>query len=263
MILASLTPAAGAGDPDAFVAAYQKKISQAKGVAADETVALLADLLSYDGILPDEAVYSYLDFVKDVCIYLEDEHWSDPGVYESLREDSIISVREGEGGVGYWLNYIAIRAALGGKLSAAYDTFLALMGQYLSGYLIDDMALMISWDELAQFLVDWSVFQQNYPDFVEIESVASDLRFGLYLYAGCFNLDNTPVILHDIMLAQEVQESYAKFLGDPKNSACVYYSEIEALFAVWQDNEFVYTQAVKDFIHELDVQLYGEESIEE
>lgn len=221
----------------------------------------LATSSTRDGRLLDADVQKFMKFVDQVCDYLCNEYWDDATVYGILQEDSLISVREGESGIGYGPNYAAIHTVLNGKLSKAYDTYLRHMTEYLSRYLIDDMALMLSWDQLAQLLVDWSVFLKDYPDFIAVDSVNSNLRYGLYLYAGCFNLDNTPVIAYDAaleieMLEESVKASYEKFLSNPANEVCVYYADIEALYKTWERNNFEYTQEVKDFIDGLDAKLH-------
>jgi predicted secreted protein len=187
---------------------------------------------------------------------LIDEYWDDDAFAENLGDNDLISPRYGEGGIGYGANYGSVRAAVGGRLSEAYDRYLELCETYFSGYMVDDMALMISWDDLAQFLIDWSVFRISYPRFIEIDTVDSVIRFGLYLYAGCYNLDNTPVIEYDNTLSPEVKASYEKFLSNPASGDVLYCDDIERLYEVWTVNNFEYTQDVQDFIEELEAKLY-------
>ena len=217
---------------------------------------LLDELLSCDGTLPDAAVSEFMDALAGISDSLCDDYWDDDAFVEKLGDDSLISPRYGEGGVGYGVNYGAVRAALGGRLSEAYDRYFELSETYFSAYLVDDMALMLSWDDLAQLLIDLSVFRISYPRFIEIDSVDDDIRFGLYLYAGCFNLDNTPVIDYDNTLSPEVTASYEKFLSNPASGDVLYYDDIERLYEVWKAREFTYTQDVQDFIEELEAKLY-------
>jgi len=241
---------------DAFAAAYAEKLDAAPGTSLDEAQTLLGELLSCDGTLPDAAISGYMDFLYRISASLLDDYWDDDAFAENLGDNSLISPRYGEGGIGYGANYGAVRAALGDRLSEAYGRFFELSETYFSGYLVDDMALMISWDGLAQFLIDWSVFRISYPRFIEIDSVDGDIRFGLYLYAGCFNLDNTPVIYYDDTLSPNVKASYEKFLNDPASGDVLYYGDIEELYEVWKANSFMYTQDVQDFIAELEAKLY-------
>ena len=245
-----------AESPDAFAASYLEKLNAAPGESLDEAQALLDALLSYDGTLPDAAVSDYMDFLYRISNSLCDDHWEDAAFAENLGDSHLISPRYGEGGIGYGANYGAVHAALGDRLSEAYDRYFEIRETYFSGYLVDDMALMISWDDLAQFLVDWSVFRISYPRFVEIDSVDGDLRFAMYLYAGCFNLDNTPVIDDDDALSPEVKASYEKFLNDPASGDVLYRDDIENLYELWRVNSFTFTQDVQDFIEELEAKLY-------
>jgi len=154
--------------------------------------------------------------------------------------------------IGYGTNYTAIHAALSGKLSDAYESYLKLREKYDSAYWVSDGALGMSWDDLAQMLIDWSGFQKSYPDFVDRASVNDTLESALRLYTGYLNLDNTRVIQMNYSrtaatLAQDVKASYEKFLGDPQNKVCVSYNVIDTLYQTWKASQFQYTQAVKDF----------------
>jgi hypothetical protein len=216
----------------------------------------LSAMISRNGILPDSEVKEFLDFIGEVSDYLNNDYWVDLNNYEDLPEHRLISFRFGEGGIGYGLNYTAIRTALYGRLSEAYTVFLELREQYNSQYLIDDMALRMSWDEWAQMIIDWSSFQRNYPDFVENISVT----FYVWIYVGCFNLDNTPVIWHitleQSILEQSVKASYERFLSNPESKIVAYYDDIEALYKIWEASNFEYTQSVRDFIDALEAKLY-------
>lgn len=244
---------------DAFTVSYDKKLNAATGKSPDEARTLLDELLSCDGTIPDAAVSGYMNFLGKILSSLSDNYWDDEEYAESLRNNDPISPRYGEGGIGYGANYGAIHTALGGRLSEAYDRYFEIMETYLTGYLVDDMALMISWDDLAQYLVDLSVFRICYPRFIEIDSLDDDLRFGFYLYAGCFNLDNTPVVDYDNTLSPDVKASYEKFLNDPASGDVLFYKNIEMLYQVWKDNNFVYTLDVQNYIAELEAKLYGAE----
>ncbi|MCL2146345.1 MAG: zinc-ribbon domain-containing protein [Synergistaceae bacterium] len=257
--VSSATPAPTPGFPEnsgEFEAAYIKMIENAPGETVEETEVFMADLLTYRGILPDSAVSSFISLVNRVADHLSEVYWNDDAFYEKLRGNSFISARLGEGGIGYGVNYTAINVALTGRLSPAYNRYLGMTEQYLSNYLVDDMALMISWDDLAQWIVDLSSLMEDFPDFIENEAVNGDLRFALYLFAGCFNLDNTPVIDYNDQLSPEVKASYEKFLANPESKACGYYDDIETLYNLWDSNNFRVSKDVSDFIKELEERLY-------
>jgi len=213
-------------------------------------------MLQSGDILPDETVSIFMEMVGNISNYFSFVHWDDPVIYENIRQGDLVSVRYHEGMIGYGANYIEIHAALSGKLSEAYDTYLAYAGEYFTHYIIDDMALMISWDDLAKYIVDWSVFHQENPDFVASGDVSHSILLGVAVYTGCIQLDNTPVIDNG-ELVEEVKESYIRFLNNPENRACDYYFDIEALYQVWEDNGFWYALDVEDYIKDLDARLFG------
>jgi hypothetical protein len=256
--LVLLTLCAFAGASDAVTDAYLRKLSAAPGRSLDEVQPMLDALLDFEGMLPDEAVSGFLEFLGRIVGSLCDDHWNDEAFAGALGDDGLISTRHGESGIGYSTNYGAMRAALNNRLSEAYGRYLELTETYFSYYLVDDMAMMISWDDLAQYIIDWSVFKISYPRFLDIETVDSDIRLGVILYAGCFILDNTPVIYKNA-LSKDVRASYESFLSDPASGDALYYDDIAALYKVWKDNGFKYTKAVQNYINDLEVKLFGAE----
>jgi hypothetical protein len=257
--LVLLVPCAFAEASDADIAAYLQKLSAAPGRSLDEARSMLDALLAFEGTLPDEAVSGFMAFLGRIVDSLCDEYWDDETFADTLGENDLVSTRGGEGGIGYGFNYGAARAAFGDRLSEAYERYLELMEIHFSDYMVDDMALRTSWDGLAQFIIDWSVFRISYPRFIEVESVDNDIKFGVYLYTGCFNLDNTPVIYRNA-LSEEVRASYESFLSNPASADVIlYYDDIAALYKVWKDNGFKYTKAVQKFIKDFEIKLYGTE----
>ena len=242
----------------ATAAGYIEEMAAATGTSLDDARSLLDALLAYEGTIPDEVVSGFMDFLDRVVVSICDEYWDDEAFADTLGDDDLVSTRGGEGGIGYGVNYGAVRAAFGDKLSDAYDWYLELMEKHFSSYLVDDMALRPSWDGLAQFIIDWTDFRLCFPRFVELDAVDSDIEFGVYLYTGCFNLDNTPVIYKNA-LSEEVKASYEWFLSAPGSSEVLYYDDIAALYKVWKDNGFKYTKAVQKFIKDFEVKLYGTE----
>ena len=192
---------------DAAIAAYLQGLNAAPGRSLDEARSMLEALLAFEGTLPDEAVSGFMTFLARIADSLCDEYWDDEAFADTLGDNDLVSTRHGEGGIGYGTNFGAARAAFGDRLSEAYELYLELAETYFSSYMVDDMALLISWDGLARFIIDWSAFRISYPRFIEIGAVDSDIEFGVYLYAGCFNLDNTPVIYKNA-LSEDVRVSY-------------------------------------------------------
>ena len=254
LLLAASAHAAGMSSAEAD---FIDRLSRAEGGSIQEAQEYIDEMTRLEGVLSDETVSNYLEYLWIISDTLTDEYWDDYEFGELLPPEWVVSARFGEGGVSFGPNYAAIYDILGGKLSDAYNQYFSLTAKYLTGYLVDDMALMISWDDLAQWLIDWSAFEAEYPDFVDIDEVWGNLRFGMYLYAGCFNLDNTPMIdFSKNTLTPEVRSSYEKFLADPASESCIYYDEIKALYGLWRDNNFVCSAEVQDHIESIDAFLY-------
>jgi len=243
---------------DAAVAAYLQELNAAPGKSLDEARFMLDALLAFEGTLPDEAVSGFMTFLARIVDALCDEYWDDEAFADALGDNDLVSTRHGEGGIGYGTNFGAARAAFGGRLSEAYEMYLELAEKHFASYMVDDMALLTSWDGLAQFIIDWSAFRISYPRFIEIGAVDSDIEFGVYLYAGCFNLDNTPVIYNNA-LSEDVRASYEWFLNAPGSGDVLYYDDIAELYEVWKANGFKYTKAVQKCIKDIEIKLYGME----
>ena len=233
--------------------------NEASYKSLEDIQALLNDLLASSGTLTDEAVSDFIAFVAEAGYYLFDDHWNDHVFAEGLGEDSLISPRFSESGIGYDVHYSALRARLQGRLSEAYDRYLTLCEKYFSAYIVDDLALMMTWEDMAHFLIDWSVFRTSYPRFLKAEIVDDDIRFGLFLYAGCFDLVNTPVI-DENRLSPDVKASYEMFLSHPSSGDCLYYDDIAHLYDMWKTNDFMYTEQVQAAIKALEIMLYGDDA---
>ena len=203
-------------------------------------------LLATEGVLRDAAVHTFLESIGSTTLeYLNVNAFNDPECYEVLKENDFISTRYSAGGVGYGPNYAALHAALRGRLTAAYDAFLAFLTKYHSSYIVNDRRLQLSWDELAQYLIDWCGFTARYPVFPYTEEVSH--TYIESLYTGGIPLDNTPFVVEG-RLAQELRDSYESFLADTTNRNCSSYAYIEALYLVWRENDFEYTSYVSSFI---------------
>ena len=237
----------GCGNKDFDTDAYKEKLNNILWSSIEDTEFAISDLIAYDGVLPDEAAYAFLEVVNTVGYSLDNAMLADDFVKPELNENSYISPRYSESLELYGTNYIAIHKALSGKLSEAFEDYLRLMTKYNSSYMIDDSALQITWDELAQFLIDWSNFEIKYPEFFPME-IEGALDFGFMLYSGQATLDNTPLIVDD-KLSPEVQASYEGFLAYPENEICAYYTNIKILYEMWKTNDFKYTEQVKEVIN--------------
>ena len=210
-----------------------------------------AALLSVDGVLPDAVVQSLSDYIFQSADYLNNSYFNDAACFEKLHDDSFISIRIGEGGIGYGPNYAAMQRVFAGRLSAAYEAYLSIQAIYYAQYIMDDMALVLTWDALGQYLIDWCAFKSTHPGFIDIAAEDISHGFLLRLYTGNIPLDNSRVFDEGNNLNQALKESYEHFLGDPLSRNCDAYGQIEALYQVWQENQFMYTPSVITFIESL------------
>jgi hypothetical protein len=277
--------AAGEGEGTAALAtASAQWLNPEVEVVLAELQTRCDELIAGQGVLPDKTVHQMLRLVRETATYLNENYflsefywgdWDDwyewyifaVDQYPKWQEDKFISLRgDGEGGFGYGLNYSAIHAGLQGRLSEAYDKYLVLMAEYHSEYWAGDAALGIAWGEIAQYLIDWSAFKAKYTSFIEGDDIDENLRVALYVYSGCIIPDYYTIDSrvdpnsgeYKIMPDPYILSSYEQFLNNPANKACPYYEDIAALYKTWQDNQFEYTQDVKDFLDSLRAKL-GEE----
>ncbi|MCL2121916.1 MAG: hypothetical protein FWH28_06660 [Clostridiales bacterium] len=203
-------------------------------------------LLATEGVLRDAAVNTFLETLESTTLeYLNVNAFNDPECYELLTENDFISQRNTAGGVGYGPNYAALHTALSGRLTAAYDAFLSFQVKYHSDYIVNDRRLRLSWNEVAQYLIDWCSIRARYPVFPYADEVSHTYLESIY--TGGILLDNTPFVVEN-QLAQELRDSYESFLADTTNRNCSSYAYIEALYLVWRENAFEYTTFVSSFI---------------
>jgi hypothetical protein len=226
----------------------------------------IAEMLDYQGVLPDDAIAAYLYFldahleawyVKDLTPWYERfggdlydwqfAHYCD-AIATGFNEKNFVYARPGY--YKFSINYTTIYNALNGKISAAASSFFQLSAKYSMEALDGDGALAVSWDTLAEIMIDWSVFKKTYPGFSPMELVDNYIRGGLYCYI--FGLDNSsPYWLDDYKLKDEVRDSYEKFISDPQNKDFFFYDDIVNLYDAWKSNDFIYCDDVRAFLEEI------------
>lgn len=255
------------------VAAYQEKLKNMRDTSFRDAKTAISDLTEFEGILPDEAVKVYLDFlgenmgdwfnkemgpnynIENSSYEIEQDYY-DKAKASEFNEKYYVYIRyEGEGYFGFTRNYKTIHNALKDKLSDAFDSYLELCSKYYLECAQYDAALVITWDELAEELVAWSIFKKDYPNFIDIERVDWALSYGMFVY--CFGMDNTPTLdgywsdNRETILYDEIRVSYEKFLNNPENKVCIYYEDINKLYNAWKDANFKADKKVEDILEKI------------
>jgi hypothetical protein len=132
---------------------------------------------------------------------------------------------------------------------------------------IENSTLMISWDQLAEMITDWENYLKMYTDMEQAADIEYEVDFYLKLYIGSVQIDNSG--LYDyigdspdgepiLRLNEAPKESYIRFTENYKDS--IYYPIISGLLAVYQSNDYVYSEDIDEFFaeKELDIATNGD-----
>lgn len=115
-----------------------------------------------------------------------------------------------------------------------------------STYLLEDAALSISWDELADRILVWEGFINRFPQYLEAARAKSSIEFYLWVYTAS-TLDNTPVFMHqNKSLNPGVKASYEKLIASNNDSKC--RTIITEYYSILKKNNFVLTNESIEYL---------------
>lgn len=176
--------------------------------------------------------YSQDDYIENGFMFLENEGIEELEVDPTFLYNTFIPyLTEGLND----LNYIYSE-----EQKQAGDTFYIM-----------DMALWISWDQLAERLIMREEYFKKYKD-TEFKERAIELKelndVYLRIYTCEAIIDNTPPYEYpDYRLYQEIVNSYKKFMKEHNDSE--YYQTIKKIYEVFEQNDFIYNEEIMNEVY--------------
>jgi len=118
-------------------------------------------------------------------------------------------------------------------------------------YYIMDMALWISWDQLAERIIMREEYYKKYKD-TDFKEQAIDLKEFNDVYLRIYTceaiIDNTPPYEYpDNRLGEELLNSYKKYMQEHMDSE--YYQTIKKIYEVFEQNDFIYNDEVMNDVY--------------
>ncbi len=132
-------------------------------------------------------------------------------------------------------------------VSAGLKRYLEILNKEMKQtrtYVIEDMGLSISWNELADRIIAWEQFSKDFSDYPEAKDAKSKKDFCLYIYIASY-LDNTPLFLNG-KLTDDTKASYERFVTKYSNSSS--FDLIQGYYQILKENDFVLNQKAIDYL---------------
>jgi hypothetical protein len=176
--------------------------------------------------------YSTDDYIKNGFMFLQNEDIEELEVDTTFLYNTFKPyLSEGLNGLNYIYSEEQIQAG---------DT-----------YYIMDMALWISWDQLAERLIMREEYYKKYKD-TDFKEQAIDLKEFNDVYLRIYTceaiIDNTPPYEYpDNRLEEELLNSYKKFMQEHMDSE--YYQTIKKIYEVFEQNDFTYNDEVMNDVY--------------
>lgn len=176
--------------------------------------------------------YSQDDYIKNGFMFLENEGIEELEVDPTFLYNTFIPyLTEGLND----LNYI-----YSAEQKQAGHTFYMM-----------DMALWISWDQIAERLIMREEYYRKYKD-TDFKERAIELKEFNDVYLRIYTceaiIDNTPPYEYpDYRLYQEIVNSYKKFMKEHNDSE--YYQTIKKIYEVFEQNDFIYNEEIMNEVY--------------
>lgn len=114
-------------------------------------------------------------------------------------------------------------------------------------YLIDDLALMIAWDQLSDRIIKWEVYLAKYPQSSLKDDVESSIRLYFNIYTTGGGLENTPAYRLGT-LTDTVKVSYERFIEHYPESK--FTGLIKDYYAILRLHDFSLSPEIIEFLQQ-------------
>jgi len=120
---------------------------------------------------------------------------------------------------------------------------------------IENDALMVTMDELAEMITDWEGYMDQYPDSPEISNIEYTQDYYFRVYIGAIQIANSG--LYEDMgvdadgapllkLAEEPLRSYERFIEYYPDSEL--HGVVQGLYDAYKTDNFMYSEAVPEYL---------------
>jgi len=107
-----------------------------------------------------------------------------------------------------------------------------------------DGGLLISWDQLAEYIATWEQFLGKYPDFVEKGEIRE--RLDVYVRTFLTGMDNSPIhTINSKRLSADVKAAYEMFIRENRDSA--YYKLVKDYYDMLKSKQFTVPDNVDEY----------------
>jgi len=217
--------------------------------------------LALDGPVNDALFFIYEEHMQFICeginSVFEDEPPDDETINDAL-ENGFLYIQENQYSNYFILRPDFLKYTFAETVSARVQAFLNLLTKHYdfrNGYdFIENETLMVSFDQLAEMIVDWENYIRVYPDVSNRSDIEVNLDYYLKIYIGSIQIENSGLYLFEgtdengellYKLMDEPRQSYIRFIENYSDSAaCPLIAE---LYQIYHDNSFLYSVAVEDF----------------
>ncbi len=137
------------------------------------------------------------------------------------------------------------------KTSISDDLFdyLTYRAEEVESHTFHDAAVIITWNELADRIIDWENFLSAYPDSQYIEDAKS--MYDVYLYTFLIGANNTPAYEYPTeILDPKLLESYKRYISEFPQSS--FTPVLEDLLVLLEEESYEKTEKIQEFLNPYD-----------
>ena len=128
--------------------------------------------------------------------------------------------------------------------------YLTYRSEEVENHTYSDAAIMISWNELADRMVDWENFLSKYPDSDYFEDAKS--MYEVYRFSFLIGANNTPAYEYPTeILDTKLLESYKRYISDYPESS--FTPVLKDLLILLDEESYKKTEKIMEFINPYNV----------
>jgi hypothetical protein len=127
--------------------------------------------------------------------------------------------------------------------------YLTYRGEEVESHTFHDAAVIISWNELGDRIIDWENFLSDYPDSQYNEDAKS--MYDVYLYTFLIGANNTPAYEYPTeILDPALLESYKRYISEFPQSS--FTPILEDLLILLEEESYQKTERILEFLNPYD-----------
>ena len=236
---------------------YFNMIYSLDGSNKDDCRRAVEELVSWNIPIPDLALEDMIYFIKYNYVEIDmpwdytDEYWQ--GIVDEYERCYLVP-RSSEGYYYCEIDMMGIANAFSNNtISPFMEEFFDIHREDAKediNVIVSDAALLISWDQLARYIVRRQKFISAYPSAALAVQMKEEMNYYIGWLDGSLPLDNTPVYSYRGVYSEEAKEAYRYVINNSTDERLV--SRFTTIYEMLEDSGFMASSDIKDYLWNLE-----------